>query len=310
MHLGGHANLSGWRWIFIIEGLITILAAVVGFWMLVDFPDSNRKTWNFLSTRERKWIVHRIQQDRGDTVVPPFNLKKFLSAGADWKIWAYGVILGNTTAIGFALAYTLPVILNENLGFSVAAAQCLVAPPYVFAGILMSITGWCGDKYQIRGPIILINMAIALVGLPIMGWHSNPAVRYFGVFLVTGGTNSNMPAAMAFQANNVRGQWKRAFCSATLVGIGGIGGVAGSLVFREQDKATGYKPGMYACIGFALLSVVLVILCDVEFYRQNKLADSGKRVLECNEVCFLLSLLIAIANRQQDNASQDFRYTY
>lgn len=37
------------------------------------------------------------------------------------------------------------------------------------------------------------------------------------------------------QANNIRGQWKRAFCSATLVGFGGIGGIAGSLVFRSQD---------------------------------------------------------------------------
>lgn len=291
MHLGGRGGLSGWRWIFVIEGLITCVAGMIGYFLLVDFPDSGRQTWKFLNQREREWIVTRIEADRGDTKVPPFNLRKFLSYGADWKIWAYGVILGNTTATGFALAYTLPVILNENLGFSIAAAQCLVAPPYVFAGILMSATGWLGDKYQIRGPIILINMVIALIGLPIMGWHPNASVRYFGVFLVTGGINSNMPAAMAFQANNVRGQWKRAFSSATLVGLGGVGGVAGSLVFRQQDKATGYKPGFYACIGFALLSVVLVIICDLEFYRQNKLADSRKKVLECNEVSVTYNLL-------------------
>jgi hypothetical protein len=65
-----------------------------------------------------------------------------------------------------------------------------------------------------------------------MGFHKNANVRYFGVFLTTAGANSNIPATMSYQANNIRGQWKRAFCSATLVGAGGIGGVAGGLVFR------------------------------------------------------------------------------
>lgn len=41
---------------------------------------------------------------------------------------------------------------------------------------------------------------------------------------------------MAYQANNIRGQWKRAFASATLVGFGGIGGIAGSTIFRAEDS--------------------------------------------------------------------------
>lgn len=142
------------------------------------------------------------------------------------------MIFFNTTTITYALAYFLPIILTVNLGFEVGAAQCLVAPPYAFAGFYMFLMGWLGDKYHVRGPIIICNMVLCLIGLPIMGWHSNPAVRYFGVFLVTAGANSNIPSAMAYQANNIRGQWKRAFCSATLVGLGGIGGIAGSLVFR------------------------------------------------------------------------------
>lgn len=128
----------------------------------------------------------------------------------------------------------MPIILNTNLGFSVGASQCLVAPPYAFAGFVMFGTGWLGDRYRVRGPIILANMVLCLVGIPIMGWHPNPSVRYFGVFLVTAGANSNVPAALAYQANNIRGQWKRAFCSATFVGFGGIGGIAGSLVFRYE----------------------------------------------------------------------------
>ena len=88
---------------------------------------------------------------------------------------------------------------------------------------------------------------MALVGLPIMGYATSNGVRYFGVFLVTAGSNANVPGAIAYQANNIRGQWKRAFCSASLVGFGGIGGIAGSLVFRSQDSPK-FLPGIYACI--------------------------------------------------------------
>ncbi|KAG8405161.1 hypothetical protein J3458_021841 [Metarhizium acridum] len=295
MQLNGREGLTGWRWIFIIEGALTCGLAIGSYWLLVDFPDATRKTWSFLNLRERQWVVSRVQRDRGDAKVTSFDLRKFLRGGTDWKIWAYAMIFFNTTAMSYALAYTLPVLLVSNLGFSVGAAQCLVAPPYAFAAIVMFTTGWLGDKYRIRGPIIIGNMSLCLIGLPIMGWHSKAAVRYFGVFLVTAGANSNVPATMSFQANNLRGQWKRAFCSATLVGFGGIGGICGSLVFREQDKLTGYKPGMYACIACTLLSIILVCVCDLEFFRQNKKADRGEKVLESED---------------NETSAADFRYTY
>jgi hypothetical protein len=60
-------------------------------------------------------------------------------------------------------------------------------------------------------------------------------------------TDNTGDLVMAYQANNIRGQWKRAFCSATFVSAGAVGGIAGSLVFRSQD-APKYHPGIYACI--------------------------------------------------------------
>ncbi|ORY63356.1 major facilitator superfamily transporter [Pseudomassariella vexata] len=294
MQMAGLAGLTGWRWIFIMEGIITCLIGIVGYWLLVDFPDSNRKSWNFLNAEELAWIVKRVNADRGDAVTPKFELKRFLGAGLDWKIWAYAMIFFNTTTITYALAYFLPIILNKNLGFSVGASQCLIAPPYAFAGIYMYGMGWLGDRYHVRGPVIVMNMVMCLIGLPIMGWHRSSAVRYFGVFLVTAGANSNVPSAMSYQANNIRGQWKRAFCSATLVGFGGIGGIAGSLVFRAEDAETGYRPGLYACIACSLLSIVIVGVVGVVFYFENRKADRGEKQLESHDEDF----------------QEGFRYTY
>ncbi|KAK4143042.1 general substrate transporter [Dichotomopilus funicola] len=294
MQMKGLAGLNGWRWIFIIEGLMTVLLGIAGYWLLVDFPDATRKNWSFLGQREREWICARVNADRGDVKPQPFSLAKYLGAGTDIKIWAYAMIFFNTTTVTYALAYFLPIILTSNMGFDVGQSQCLVAPPYAFAGIIMCATGWYGDRYRQRGAVIVFNCVLCLVGLPLMGFAESAAVRYFGVFLTTAGANANVPAAMSYQANNIRGQWKRAFCSATFVSFGGIGGIAGSLVFRDQDKP-GYRPGLYACIATTLLTILIVGALTLDFKRLNGKADRGERELECDA---------------DDVYEPGFRYTY
>jgi hypothetical protein len=113
------------------------------------------------------------------------------------------------------------------------------------------------------------------------------------------GANSNIPHMMSWQANNIRGQWKRAFCSATLVAFGGIGGIAGSLVFRfvnldvtcvcggvsadashRQEDKPGYKPGLWACMTGSLIIVVIVVATDIYFYFCNKKQACGELIIE------------------------------
>jgi hypothetical protein len=151
------------------------------------------------------------------------------------------------TTIAYAFAFTLPIILRTNLGFSMAMSQCLGAPPYAFSGVVMYLAAWYGDRRKTRGPVLIALCGISLVGLPIMAFVSNPWGQYVGVFVTVAGTNSAIPAVMAYQANNIRGQWRRAFCSASLTGIGGIGGIAGALIFRTDD-APGYIPGFATCM--------------------------------------------------------------
>lgn len=167
--MNGLAGYRGWRWIFIIEGIITCLLGIGGYFALVDFPDRAHKTalW-FLSEKECAFIIRRINKDRDDAVLEPFNLKKWASSGLDPKIWGFALIFFSLTTVTYAIAYFLPIILREEMGFSVGAAQCLVAPPYAFAGILMFGTAWLGDKYHVRGPILILNAVVGLIGLPIM----------------------------------------------------------------------------------------------------------------------------------------------
>ena len=120
---------------------------------------------------------------------------------------------------------------------------------------------------------------LILPGLPLLGFSKNVGVRYFGVFLATIAANANVPCILTWQANNIRGQWKRALCSATLVGTGGIGGIIGSVVFRSQD-APNYRPGIYCTMTAAALIIVITLALDFKFWRANKRAEAGGKIIE------------------------------
>lgn len=147
MQMDGIAGYRGWRWIFIIEGIITCLLGIGGYFWLVDFPDkAHRTAFMFLNEKECNFVLRSINKDRDDAHSEPFSFKKWAASGADLKIWGFALIFFCCTTVTYAIAYFLPIILRENMGFSVGAAQCLVAPPYAFAGILMLTTAWLGKS--------------------------------------------------------------------------------------------------------------------------------------------------------------------
>ena len=267
-----------------MEGIITIVVGSIGAVTIADFPEhAANKTKSlalpFLNQKEAEFIVARIEQDRHDAIAMPFSLSAYLKCAADAKIWGFAWLFGLTTTTTYAIAYFLPQIL-EGMGFSAGAAQCLVAPPYVLAAIWMFLCAVLGDKYRIRGPFIIINACLGLIGLPLIGFATNVGARYFGVFLAVTAANANVPCVLTYQANNIRGQWKRALASATLVGSGGIGGIIGSTVFRSQDAETGYIPGITTTILSMGLVIVITCLLEFKFWRANKRAASGGKVIE------------------------------
>lgn len=220
---GEMSGIAGWRWIFIMQGLITCLLGLAAYVLIVDFPELSTKSFGlkFLNEKEAAFVVARIENDRHDAIPEEFNTAKYLKGALDLKVWGFAALFGLTTTMTYAIAYFLPIILNVGMGFGVAASQCLIAPPYVLAALAMYGMAWLGDKYHLRSPFIILNGCLCLLGIALLGFVENVGVRYFGVFLATAGCNANVPCVLTWQANNIRGQWKRALCSATLVGAGG-----------------------------------------------------------------------------------------
>jgi heme A synthase len=103
--------------------------------------------------------------------------------------------------------------------------------------------------------------------------------RYFGVFLATTAANANVPCVLTWQANNIRGQWKRALCSATLVGFGGLGGIIGGTVFRSQDSPK-YRPGIWTCMIANVMMLFITLAMVWKFKRANARVQAGGKPIE------------------------------
>jgi MFS family permease len=92
IHMDGLGNLAAWRWIFVMEGLLTCLVAFIGFLLIVNFPDEKNLSWKFLNREETAFVVRRINRDRRDASEAPFKLREFLQPGLDPKVWGFAII--------------------------------------------------------------------------------------------------------------------------------------------------------------------------------------------------------------------------
>lgn len=131
---------------------------------------------------------------------------------------------------------------------------------------------WIGDKYQLRAPIIAIQSLICLIGLMLVAYVTNNGVRYFGVFLGIMGSQGNVPAILAYQANNIRTQSKRSTASALQIGFGAIGGIIASTVFRQRD-APRYVTGLWVSAGLQFYTLMVLTATSWYFWKTNKKAD-------------------------------------
>ena len=82
--MDGIGGKSGWAWIFILEGLLTVIAGAMSFWIIQDFPD----TAKFLTEAERTVVIRRLQQDdQFSAAGEKLKMKYIWQSLMDWKTW-------------------------------------------------------------------------------------------------------------------------------------------------------------------------------------------------------------------------------
>jgi len=131
------------------------LTAGIAYKVMHDYP----ATAKFLSTPERAEVVARLKRDRS-SLADEFDLKYFLHAIKDWKIWVHMFItIGVYTGL-YSYALFLPTIVRD-LGYANNQAQLMTVPPYVVACVFCVSAGWYADKMGQRGIFMIGFMAMA-----------------------------------------------------------------------------------------------------------------------------------------------------
>ncbi|KIY01560.1 uncharacterized protein Z520_03112 [Fonsecaea multimorphosa CBS 102226] len=282
--MAGDSGLNGWSWIFIIEGIVSTIVGLASYVVMVDFPEkatvkNSLGLPGFLTPEEAAIVLARVERDRGDAVEDKITLKIAMKHFQDWKLWEFTLyLLLNNTGV-YAFSYFLPVILKDGFGYSTGRAQLLTFPPYAAGAAWIMICAFTGDHFKVRGPIMIFNASMYIVGVSLTGFASEVHARYAGVFLGVMGIIANIPTQWAYAHNNMVGQNKKGLTMALMVMGGAFGGIIAGNVFESQD-APGYRSGLWICIGFQMLYFVLVLKNFVIFYVQNRRADRGEIVIE------------------------------
>lgn len=271
--MDGVGGKHGWCWIFILEGLATVLIGVACFWMVQDFPDNA----TFLSPDDKKRVVRRLAQDKqASAEKEDFNMVYFWSSMKDWKTWLYAVIYMGADMPLYGFSLFVPTIIEE-LGYTSIKAQLLSVPPYAAAAVITVSIGFLADRTRQRG---ITNMAISLIGMAgyaLLLGAQDPGARYAGVFLAAMGIYPCVSNTIAWCSNNTEGVYKRGVTLGVVIGWGNLNGIVASNVYRGGD-APQFYPGHGVMLGYLVVclfggSLIQYLLLIVE----NRKRKQGKR---------------------------------
>ncbi|KAF9233971.1 major facilitator superfamily domain-containing protein [Melanogaster broomeanus] len=178
--MNGVGGLEAWSWIFIINGLATIVVGLSAAFIMADYPD----TAKFLTTAERSFVIEKRKGDSGHDEEGD-AAQQVWAAFTDWQVWALSAVIFSITAPSYGLVYFLPLIINGP-----SITQLLSIPISVVATISMLITAHYSDKVKLRSPFIFGAQSVALVGYVISISDAPPGIKYFAFYLCFIGTSA------------------------------------------------------------------------------------------------------------------------
>ncbi|OJJ42316.1 hypothetical protein ASPZODRAFT_147409 [Penicilliopsis zonata CBS 506.65] len=205
--MDGIGNRPGWAWIFILEGLLTVVIGALSFVMVHDFPDQAR----FLSAEDRTRVIRRLRLDQqASGGHEEFSIRYFWDAVRDWKMWLGMAIYMGCDMPLYAFSLFLPTIVSD-LGWSttVVRSQLMSVPPYAAATAFTVLIGFVADRTQARGMCNLLVSLLGVAGFAMLLGSATPAVQYAGTFLGALGIYPCIANTISWVANNIKGSYKR-----------------------------------------------------------------------------------------------------
>ncbi|KAL2836201.1 major facilitator superfamily domain-containing protein [Aspergillus pseudoustus] len=276
--IGPRGGLEGWRWIMIIEGLLTFVCGVGAYFGLPN----NLETVPFLTEEERKFARDRIRLDRPsaqgalEDEKDTFKWSEVRRGLLDPQMWlsatAYFAILSGLYSFGLFL----PTIIDES-GFASDPnqVQLWTVIPYAVAAALTVVVAFVSDRLKLRGVIMLFTLPIAIAGYAAIGNITNAHIKYGMTFLMATGMYASVPCILVWNSNNSAGHYKRATTSGMQLAIANCGGFVATFIYPNKDKPQ-YHRGHTVVLSLLVFAWFMILLNVFYCAKVNRDKRNGK----------------------------------
>ncbi|KAF2211028.1 hypothetical protein CERZMDRAFT_44134 [Cercospora zeae-maydis SCOH1-5] len=273
--LGGY---NGWRWIFILEGLLSVLLGILCFFLLPDSPTKSK----WLDADETKFLelshiayrgVKTSQKSTDPNRKNKINWRIIKQVVTDWQLYLQGIVFWSNTVPNYGLKFTMPSIVS-SMGFESTTAQLLTAPPYICGAIAAVTSALVADRLSWRMPFVVGHQSLLVISFSVLFAYAadiqdNIPLCYSMVCLACIGLYPIIPGNNSWTINNLAGAEKRAAGIAFMIMIGNSGGFAGSFIFLEREKPE-YPTGFGSSLGFASAGILAALLLEFLYWSHNK----------------------------------------
>jgi sugar phosphate permease len=252
----GQGGLAGWQWLFLLQGVPTVLLGAGVFFYLNDGIASAK----WLSAEEKSAMQAALAADEQERTAVSNVGQSFGAVLKNSSVWTLGAIYFCIQMGVYAINFWLPSII-KSLGFDNAqTVGWLSAIPYLAAAVFMVWAGRSADKHRERRFHVNLPMVMGLIGLLLAAnFSSNPLIVMIGLSMATMGALTalalfwSLPAAFLGSAAAAGGL-------ALINSLGQIAGfVSPFLVGWIKDATKSTDVALYILSSVLLVGAILVL---------------------------------------------------
>ncbi|KAH7887787.1 MFS general substrate transporter [Phlebopus sp. FC_14] len=272
--MDGKLGFAAWRWLFFVEGGLTIAVSAIALTIIPDFP-STPATW--LTSEEQTLAQKRMEEELHGFEQHQrrhSNKSGFCDALTDWKVWWLGIALSSMAA-ALSFGNFFPT-LSATMGYSPTVTLLLCAPPWLLGTATSFIVTRHSDSSGERFWHITIPLMLGITGFVIAILTMNTVIRYVSLFFMTQSSVAFV-VFMTWVSNSIpEGSSKRAVAIAFINTLATFGNI-GASYFWPSSWGPSYTKSYLVCILTSVVAIIMSWVYRLHLTRLNRNAEIEER---------------------------------
>lgn len=246
------AGLKGWQWMFLIEGIPTILLGLVVLAVLPDRPADAR----WLSAEEKRWLQDELAREHANTRHDhASSLRQALTMP---RVWRNGMVYFCILVGLYGFSFWLPQIIASLGDMTNLQVGLFTMIPYTLACIGLVLWGRHSDATEERSWHVALPSLLGAAALIVSGWTSAPLIGFAALCMAAVGIYSGLPAFWALASRGLQGA-AAAGAIALINSLGNLGGFLGPAAIGAAKTYTGsYAVSLLLIAAFLAVGAALV----------------------------------------------------